>query len=141
MVKRYALNSLTTGFIPLPLVDIAALFGIQLKMLYDLAKQYEVPFSHNIATSLVSAMLGGFIPTTTAISLSKILPLFGQISSVISMGAISGASTYAVGKIFIKHFESGGTFLDFNPEKMKEHFRELYKEGKQMIAKQQPRKS
>jgi uncharacterized protein (DUF697 family) len=141
LVKRYALNSLTTGFIPLPLVDMAALFGIQLKMLYDLAKQYEVPFSHNIATSLVSAMLGGFIPTTTAISLSKILPLFGQISSVISMGAISGASTYAVGKIFIKHFESGGTFLDFNPEKMKEHFRELYKEGKQMIAKQQPRKS
>jgi uncharacterized protein (DUF697 family) len=145
LVKRYALNSLATGFIPLPLIDMAALFGIQLKMLYDLAKQYEVPFSHNIANSLISAMLGGFIPTTTATpiaaSLSKSLPLFGQVSGMISMAAIGGASTYAVGKIFIEHFESGGTFLDFNPNKMREHFRELYEEGKQLVSKQQPQKN
>ena len=145
LVKQYALGSLVTGFIPLPLVDMAALFGIQLKMLYDLAKQYEVPFSHNIANSLVSAMLGGFIPTTAATpiaaSLSKSLPLFGQVSGMISMAAIGGASTYAVGKIFIEHFESGGTFLDFNPDKMREHFRELYEEGKQVVAKRQPQKN
>ena len=143
LVKRYALNSLATGFIPLPLIDMAALFGIQLKMLYDLAKQYEVPFSHNMANALVGAVLGGFIPTATvttpiSASLSKGLPLFGQISGIIGIAATGGASTYAVGKIFIEHFESGGTFLNFNPDKMRQHFRELYEEGMQLVAKPQP---
>jgi uncharacterized protein (DUF697 family) len=143
LVKRYALGSLVTGFIPLPLVDMAALFGIQLKMLYDLATQYEVPFSHNMANALVGAVLGGFIPTATvttpiSASLSKGLPLFGQISGIIGIAATGGASTYAVGKIFIEHFESGGTFLNFNPDKMRQHFRELYEEGMQLVAKPQP---
>jgi uncharacterized protein (DUF697 family) len=141
IVKRYALNSMVTGFIPIPLVDMAALFGIQMKMLYDLAKQYEVPFSRNMVSSLVSAVLGGFIATTTAApiaaSLSKSLPLLGQASGMISMATIGGAGTYAVGQIFIEHFESGGTFLDFNPDKMKERFQALYEKGKQFVAQQQ----
>lgn len=141
LVKRYALNSMVTGFIPIPLVDMAALFGIQMKMLYDLAKQYEVPFSRNMVSSLVSAVLGGVIPTTTAApiaaSLSKSLPFLGQASGMISMATIGGAGTYAVGQIFIEHFESGGTFLDFNPDKMKERFQALYEKGKQFVAQQQ----
>ena len=142
LVKRYALASLATGIIPIPLVDMAALLGIQLKMLYDLAKQYEVPFSHNIVSSLVGAVLGSFIPTATvtnpiSTSLSKGLPLFGQISGIIGIAAVGGASTYAVGKIFIEHFESGGTFLNFNPDKMRAHFRELYEEGIQLVVKPQ----
>ena len=47
---------------------------------------------------------------------------------------VGGATTYAVGKVFIEHFESGGTFLDFDPEKMRDHFQELYEEGKQLAT-------
>jgi hypothetical protein len=50
------------------------------------------------------------------------------------MSIIGGASTYALGKVFIQHFESGGTFLDFDPEKVKEHFATLYKEGENIAT-------
>jgi lipoate-protein ligase A len=46
------------------------------------------------------------------------------------MSAIGGAATYAIGRVFIQHFESGGTFLDFNPEKVREYFKEQFERGK-----------
>ena len=38
--------------------------------------------------------------------------------------------TYAVGKVFIQHFESGETFLTFYPEKVKAYYAEMFEEGK-----------
>ncbi len=137
-VKQYTLSSIVVGAIPVPLLDITALIGIQLKMLYDLAKQYEIPFSHNLAQSLLSSLLGSVIPTTAAplvASIVKIIPGFGQASGAISMAMMGSAGTYAVGKIFIEHFESGGTLLDFNPEEMRKRFEELYEEGKQFVIR------
>jgi hypothetical protein len=31
------------------------------------------------------------------------------------MPAMSAGATYAIGMVFIQHFASGGTLLDFNP--------------------------
>jgi hypothetical protein len=36
--------------------------------------------------------------------------------------ALALASTVAVGRVFLQHFEAGGTLLDFDPEKMKSYF-------------------
>ncbi len=44
---------------------------------------------------------------------------------------IAGASTYAVGRVFDTHFASGGTFLDFNLEKARQSYAELYQEAQQ----------
>jgi hypothetical protein len=41
---------------------------------------------------------------------------------MVSSPAFASASTYAVGKVFIQHFATGGTFLDFDPDKVKAHF-------------------
>ena len=45
------------------------------------------------------------------------------------MTILAGATTYAVGKVFIQHFESGGTFLNFNPDSVKEYYETMFKEG------------
>ena len=50
------------------------------------------------------------------------------------MPAAAGASTYAVGQVFIQHFESGGTFLDFDPDKVKAYFAEQVEKGKLVVA-------
>ena len=47
---------------------------------------------------------------------------------------VMGASTYAVGKVFVQHFEMGGTLLDFDPTKTKEFFAREYKEGQKVAA-------
>jgi uncharacterized protein (DUF697 family) len=63
------------------------------------------------------------------------VPVVGTVLGGLSMSLFSGAATYAIGKVFIQHFEAGGTFLDFNPISVKEHFHALYEEG-QSVAKE-----
>jgi len=48
------------------------------------------------------------------------------------MPLFTGASTYAIGNLFIRHFESGGTLLNMDPQKMREHFKEEFENGKKV---------
>jgi hypothetical protein len=50
----------------------------------------------------------------------KGVPLVGTTISLISMPILSAGATYLVGKVFIQHFASGGTLLDFNPPDYRE---------------------
>jgi uncharacterized protein (DUF697 family) len=122
------------GFIPVPYLDIAAITGVQLKMLADTGKLYHIPFSQNRVKSLVASLIGGALPGPLAASAVgsavKMVPVLGPIVGGISVPLLAGATTYAVGTVFIQHFESGGTFLDFNPEEMKEHYRREFEKGK-----------
>ncbi len=138
-VKKYTMTAVGVGFIPMPMVDIAALSAINFKMLHSLAKKYDIPFSKTLVKSIVSALIGSSVAITVALplgSLFKSVPIIGQTSGMISTALIGSASTYAVGKIFVDHFESGGNFLNFDVEKSKAHFKELYEEGKSFVSSQ-----
>jgi len=43
--------------------------------------------------------------------------------------------------VFVQHFESGGTLLDFDPKKMREYFASKLAEGKEVAAKLKPTKT
>jgi hypothetical protein len=43
--------------------------------------------------------------------------------SVFVMPVLSAGATYAIGRTFMQHFESGGTLLDFNPPDYREFFK------------------
>jgi uncharacterized protein (DUF697 family) len=135
LVKKYMWWSMGAGLIPVPLVDIATVSGVQLKMLNDLSKIYGVKFSKNAGKSIISALLGGIsadaLSRSYITSILKTIPLIGVLGSV-SMPIYSGAATWAIGKVFIQHFASGGTFLDFDPKKVKDYFMNLFKQGQEM---------
>ena len=139
LVKKYMWWSMGAGLIPVPFVDLAAVSGVQLKMLKDMSDIYEIKFSENKGKSIVSALLGSIVPNSLAGggvgSLMKLIPFVGSVMGGLSMSLFSGAATYAIGKAFIQHFEAGGTFLDFDPVKVKEYFHTKFEEGKN-IAKE-----
>jgi hypothetical protein len=54
------------------------------------------------------------------------------------MVAISGGMTYAIGKVFVQHFESGGTLLDFQPEKMRKYYLDYFRKREQIVISQSP---
>lgn len=134
IVRKYMYWSMGAGFIPVPYVDIAAVTGVQIKMLADLSQHYGIPFAKNRAKEIVAALIGGALPGPIAASAVgsavKMVPVVGPIIGGVSVPILSGATTYAVGTVFIQHFESGGTFLDFDPDKVKEHFRADFEKGK-----------
>lgn len=142
IVRRYMLWSMGTGLIPVPLLDTAVLSGVQLKMLSSLSSFYKIPFSKNMGKSVI-AVLAGFSTTNVVrggfFSLIKVLPGVGFWGTV-SMPIYAGAMTYAIGKLFIQHFEAGGTFLTFKPYKVKKYFAQLIEDGRQIAANLQEEK-
>lgn len=140
LIRKYSTISMGAGLIPVPFVDMVALTGIQLKMLHHLAELYDISFSKELAKSLVASLLGGVISTQTAMetvmSLSKLIPVGGLVTGMVTMSLFGGAATYAVGKVFIQHFESGGTFLDLDPTKVREYFAAEFEKGKEQLKSQ-----
>lgn len=130
VVDTYAKWSVAAGLIPLPFVDMVAVTGIQIKMLRDLAELYKQPFAESQTKAVVASLLGSIAPQTLASggvgSMLKAIPVFGPALGVLAMPAFSSAATYAIGKVFIQHFETGGTLLDFDTEKMRAHFRKEF---------------
>ena len=137
LVRNHTFGAISVAIIPIPFVDLATLLGIQVKMLHALAEKYQIPFSKNKVKSLIFPLLSSTLTMTGAIVFSsfiKIIPGIGQASGMVSISVLSGTMTYATGEIFIEHFESGGTFLDFDAKKQKGRFRELYEKGKQVLV-------
>jgi uncharacterized protein (DUF697 family) len=138
IIKNHVIGVMGASLVPIPLFDLVALSGVQLKMLYSLAKLYDVPFSKDIGKSVIASLLGGVMPTSAAMtlaSLAKAVPGLGTVTGMVSVSVLGGATTYAIGSVFMQHFESGGTLLDFDPKKMRAYFSDKLEEGKEVAAK------
>jgi uncharacterized protein (DUF697 family) len=126
-IKKYSLYSAGAGLIPVPLVDFAAISAIQIKMLKQVSAIYEIPFDDERGRSIVAALIGGLAGTNLGYGLGrnllKAVPFVGPVLGGFSVSAMGGAVTWAVGRVFMQHFASGGTLLDFDPDAMRQHFK------------------
>ncbi|MBF0379986.1 MAG: DUF697 domain-containing protein [Magnetococcales bacterium] len=137
-IKKYTAGAMAVGVVPFPLLDLAALAAIQLKMLHSLSKIYDVEFEASLGKSAVSSLAGGVASVSgaapLAASLTKFIPVVGHALSYTSLVVLNGASTFAIGKVFEQHFASGGTFLTFDPTKVREYFTEQFEKGKKLVT-------
>ncbi|MFM8444546.1 MAG: YcjF family protein [Methylococcus sp.] len=137
LIKNYVLAATGLGFLPFPLVDLGGLMAIQVKLVHGLAKHYGLPFKENVGKSLVTSLIAGasgVVGVLGLASLAKLVPGLGTLAGGASVSLTSGALTYAVGHVFAKHFETGGTLLDFDPKKMQEAFKRKVHEGRRAVA-------
>ena len=126
LVDRFALWSGVAGLIPVPLVDVATVGGLQIQMVRRLSQIYDVEFSENRGKALIASLAGSLIPATSGVgaaSMLKAIPIIGTIAGGFVMPVLSAGATYAIGKAFIQHFATGGTLLDFNPPDYREFIR------------------
>ena len=131
LVDRFAIWSGVAGLVPVPVIDVLAVGGLQLQMLRRLSQIYGVEFSENRGKALIAALAGCMIPATSgmgAASALKAIPVVNILAAGFVMPVLSAGATYAIGKAFVQHFESGGTLLDFNPP----DYREFVKAQKEM---------
>jgi uncharacterized protein (DUF697 family) len=137
-IKKYMWWSMGAGLIPFPWIDVAAVSGVELKMVAAISKIYGVPFHANSDKALIGSLVGSLVPGAisygAAIGALKAVPVVGFVVGGTAMATISAATAWALGKVFIQHFESGGTFLNLNPDKVREYFKAQFEEGKKMAA-------
>lgn len=136
-IRKNTYWALGIGLVPFPLVDLAALTAVQVKMLRDIADIYGVSFSENKAKVAAASLITGLgsltIGALVGRSLFKLVPVIGQAVSIVGVPLLAGALTTAVGNVFVSHFESGGTLADFDAAKAKEHFRKEFDTAKQSV--------
>jgi uncharacterized protein (DUF697 family) len=126
VIKRYAAYAAGAGLIPIPSLDMAVIAGVEYKMLVEIAKVYDVPFENDRVRPIIGAVIGAYVSTEVGYgiggSLLKSVPLFGTVFGVLSVPAYAAGLTWAVGRVFMQHFASGGTLLDFDPAKVRAYF-------------------
>ncbi len=133
IIKNHVLWSFGAGLMPLPLFDIAAVTAIQLDMLKQLSDLYEINYSKSSGKAFVTALTGSTFARIGS-SLVKSIPGIGTVIGGISMSALSGASTYAIGQVAINHFEAKGNFLNIDFDWAKGIYKEKFEQGKQYVS-------
>jgi uncharacterized protein (DUF697 family) len=123
VVERFSFWSGVAGLLPIPFVDLAAVAALQIQMLRLISRVYDVPFSENRGKALIAGIAGTVIPVSTGVGMASVvksIPIAGTAVGVLVTPALAVAATYAIGMVFIQHFASGGTLLDFEPPNYRE---------------------
>ena len=132
-IKNHVIAAMGVGLIPSVVVEVAGVTGIEVKMIRDLAQVYEFPVPHKlVAYKILISLIGSIAPyylATQMRSAVKVVPLFGHAVYTGFLSVTSGAAVFAVGKIFQKHYESGGTFLSADNSSLRSYFKDKYREG------------
>ena len=131
IIKNHMIWSMGAGFIPVPIADFFAISAINLDMIRQLSKVYEVDFKETEGKAVITALTGSSLARLGARAV-KFIPGVGSMLGGVTLAVLSGASCYALGEVFKKHFETGGTFLDFDPARLKKYYDEKFEKGKQM---------
>jgi len=109
IVERHKTFAAVGGLFPLPIVNVAGVTAVILRMVRELSDLYGVPFERDRTRSFIVGLVGGAVPTglgtAAASTLAFVLPghaLIGLGVSAISAGAL----TRGIGLVFLDHFES-----------------------------------
>lgn len=132
-VRKYTLYCTGVGLIPFPIIDFAALTALQVLMVKEICSAYpEINFKEHwgktAITSLISSVAPGAMSSGAAASAIKAIPFIGGIIGAFTFPAFAGASTWALGQLFISHFESNGTLMDLDTSNIKDSFKKFYDE-------------
>lgn len=137
IIKKHVLLSSGAGLIPIPLADIAAVTAVQVRMLTELSKVYQVEFSEDVLNNYVTALTGGMLARIGA-SAFKAIPGIGTLLGGASMSIMSGASTYAVGQVAKGQLETGKDLAKADMGQAKNEYRKAYESGKEVVANMKP---
>ncbi|MDO9612620.1 MAG: hypothetical protein Q7J33_12405, partial [Serpentinimonas sp.] len=83
--------------------------------------------------SMVATLMATVLQNSLSGSLAWVLkftPVLGPLVGIAVLPAVAAAGTFALGKVFITHFEAGGTFLKFDPKKVSGHFLEEFEKAR-----------
>ena len=133
IIRSHTLWGMGAGLIPVPMFDLLAVSAIQIDMLKQLAEAYESDFTENLGKTFVTALTGGTFARVGA-SLIKAVPGVGTLVGGASMSVLSGASTYAVGQVAKRHYETGGNLVDIDLNDARESYDDALERGKRVVG-------
>jgi len=129
IIKTHVIYAMTAGAIPVPLADFVAVSAIQYDLIQKVADFHKVDYDSNKGKTLATSIAGASVSRIGS-SIIKALPGVGTLIGIASQVIVSGATTYALGKLFDNHFANNGTLDSLNTEAVKSKYREYVEKGK-----------
>lgn len=135
IIRKFVMYSAGAGLIPIPVADFFAVSAVQLEMIRRLCKLYDISFKDTEVKAAIMALTSSGIARIGGRMVTKMIPFIGSIVGGVAVSAFSGATSYALGEVFKRHFEDGGTFLDFDWKIFKRFYDEKFEKGKEYAKK------
>jgi uncharacterized protein (DUF697 family) len=107
IINRYALMAAAAGLLP-TFLDMAALTGLQIKMIDDLAEQFGKNYTEQEGKNTLTAITGGMVAPIAAppiASAAVVVPVVGPLVSFVTSPAAAAISTRMIGHLALERFE------------------------------------
>ena len=137
LIKARALLAAGLGIVPGPIFNFASASVVQMTMVQSLTRIYNIEAKKSWIKNIISSVLGGFtssIATDCSIAVLGSAPVVGASLAVLSAPALNGLTTYALGHMFIRYFESPDGFLKANGKALGEWFKEGFTSGREKLG-------
>ncbi len=132
IIRNHVLWAMTAGAVAPPWVDVFAVSAAQLDMIRQMSRVYNIDFAETQGKAIVFTLTSSTAARAGTSSLIKLIPVAGSIVGGGISAVVNGASTYALGEVFKQHFAHGGTFLDFDTERLRKLYNEKFEKGKKV---------
>jgi uncharacterized protein (DUF697 family) len=129
IITEKVLYAMGAGLIPVPIIDVITLTKVQIDMMKALSELYDADYYEVSGEALVTSITMGFFAKAGA-SLIKFIPVVGTIVGDAALAVISGASTYALGRVFIKYLKEEGTLMNIDIKEARVFYKKMYEKGK-----------
>lgn len=137
LIRGSVYGAMGAGIVPLHWFQFASVAAVQLNLIRQLSNVYGVEFKEGIAKKIIASVVSSGVSTVAApllrVAVSGI-PLVGLPLAVGMQPMTNGFATYAVGRMFVTHFERGGNFVKVNMDEMKKDFSEAYQHSREWVG-------
>jgi len=111
IVSRHRNYAAAGGLLsPLPVVSIASLAAVNVRMVRQLSALYQVPFERDRTRSFIVGLIGAAVPAGAGIATSTTLMWIvpGGLLAGMGVSAVTAAAlTRGIGLVFVESFEGG----------------------------------
>jgi uncharacterized protein (DUF697 family) len=127
-ILAYSSLAAAAGAVPVPVLDLVLLSGVQTRMIYHLARLYGQPMDGKRFLELGGTLGLGVVTRQatrmTVIELLKLIPFVGSLAGAAAGAALAGASTYALGKAFCYYYRRVHQGHVPRPEDLRRYYKE-----------------
>jgi uncharacterized protein (DUF697 family) len=128
----YSTLATTAGAVPIPLLDLLILPGIQTQMIYHLARLYGQPLSASRFLEVAGTLGLGILVRQATREVVKLVPYVGSVAG----GLLAGASTFALGKAFCFYYAAVRQGQVPKAEDLRRYYHEQLKSAEGFLARQ-----
>lgn len=121
--------------LPLPLVDVAGVIYVQMKMVEELAELRGLDVSDKgklFVSSIITGVVGKML-SEAAMSLAEATSVDQLLTGTLVRASISGFITTITGEVYDHHFRGGGTLDDISYRTYIEYFNQQLKSDRLSI--------